>query len=190
MIHHLRGTLLRKLPTFVVIDCGGVGFGVHISPKDAERIGEPGGVASLHIYMHLTEGDARLYGFLDPQDLDYFQLLFGVDRVGPKTAMAVVSVLARESFYAAISTKDTAALLRVPGIGQKTAERILFELREKIPARTVRTEAPIDSQAVEALLSLGFDRKSAERAVADARGTGASTLESLVTASLRRLGTS
>ncbi len=190
MIHHLRGKLLKKQPTFVVVDCGGVGFGVHVSPKDAERIGGLGTEVALHIYMHLTEGDARLFGFLDEQDMRYFLLLFGVDRVGPKTAMAVVSVLPRETFFSAVSSKDSAALLRVPGIGQKTAERILFELREKIPVSAVTPMAPVDSQAVDALISLGFDRRSAEKAVAGARQSGAATLESLVTASLRRLGTS
>lgn len=193
MIHFLRGKLLRKAPTFVVMDCSGVGFGIHVSPKDAERIGDLGTEFALHIYMHLTEGDARLFGFLDNQDLEYFLLLFGVDRVGPKTAMAIVSVLPREAFFSAVSSKDAAALLRVPGIGQKTAERILFELREKIPAPAVKWDAPVDSQAVDALISLGFDRRSAEKAVAaarqDVRPAGAASLESLVTASLRRLGT-
>ena len=190
MIHFLRGKLLRKQPTFVVIDCAGVGFGVHVTPKDVERLGALGTEFALHIYMHLTEGAAQLYGFIDEKDLEYFSLLFGVDRVGPKTAMAIVSVLPRESCGAAISSKDPAPLLRVPGIGQKTAERLLFELREKFPAASVKIAAPADSQAVDALISLGFDRRSAEKAVAGARTSGASTIESLVTASLRRLGSS
>lgn len=192
MIHFLRGKLLRKVPTFVVMDCSGVGFGIHVSPKDAERIGATGTEFALHIYMHLTEGDARLFGFVDEKDLEYFLLLFGVDRVGPKTAMAVVSVLPREAFFSAVASKDAAALLRVPGIGQKTAERILFELREKISAPAVKWEAPMDSRAVDALISLGFDRRAAEKAVTSARQeirpAGETTLESLVTASLRRLG--
>src|SRR3989338_2769961 len=189
MIHHLRGKLLKRNPTLVIVDCAGVGFGVHISPKDAERIGAPGTEVALHIYMHLSEGDVRLFGFLDEKDLEFFLLLFSVDRVGPKTAMAVVSVLPRDAFFVAVSAKDTNALLRVPGIGQKTAERILFELREKIPASVAaQGAAPIDAQAIEALLSLGFDRRSAEKDVAAARRSGAASLESLVTASLRSLG--
>lgn len=190
MIHHLRGKLLRKQPTFAIVDCGGVGFGVHVTPKDVERMGNLGTEVALHIYTHITEGDARLYGFLDATDLEYFLLLFGVERVGPKTAMAVVSVMPRDVFFAAVSSKDGAAFLRVPGIGQKTAERILFELREKISSAGAGRPAalPVDFQAVDALLSLGFDRRSAEKAVAQARESGASSLESLVTASLRRLG--
>ena len=188
MIHYLRGRLLQKRPTFVVMDCNGVGFGVTVIPKDAERIGSVGAECVLHIYTHMTEGDARLFGFLDEKDLDYFLLLFGVDRVGPKTAMAIVSVLPRELFLTAVSSKDLPALLRVPGVGQKTGERILFELREKIPAGTVHPSSPIDAQAVDALISLGFDRRSSEKAVSTSRGSGAVTLESLVTAALRRLG--
>lgn len=139
--------------------------------------------------MHLTEGAAQLYGFLDEKDIEYFSLLFSVDRVGPKTAMAVVSVLPLESLVEAVSSKDSAALLRVPGVGQKTAERILFELREKIPsAASAKISRPIESQAVDALISLGFDRRAAEKAVAGVRSSASATLESLVTASLRHLG--
>lgn len=192
MIHHLKGKLLRKNPTLVVVDCAGVGFGVHVTPKDAERLGAPGTDASLHIYMHVTEGDVRLYGFQDDRDLDYFLLLYGVDRVGPKTAMGIVSVLPLDAFLSAVSSKDVAAFQRVPGVGQKTAERIIFELREKIPsgrALGAASSAPVDAQAADALISLGFDRKSSEKAVAAARSSGAATLESLVTSSLRNLGT-
>ena len=118
-------------------------------------------------------------------------MLFSVDRVGPKTAMAIVSVLSLESFVEAVSSKDPAPLLRVPGVGQKTAERILFELREKIQsAASAKISSPIESQAVDALISLGFDRRAAVKAVAGACSSGAATLESLVTASLRHLGAS
>lgn len=191
MIHHLRGRILRKRPTSVVLECGGVGYGVTITPKDAERIGAVSAESSLHIYMHVTEGAAQLYGFLDEKDLDYFSMLFSVDRVGPKTAMAIVSVLSFESLAAAVASKDIAALRRVPGVGEKTGERILFELREKVPAMSAgsRLGAPVDAQAVEALVSLGFDKRSAEKAVAAARAEGADGLESLVTGSLKRLGT-
>lgn len=188
MIHYLRGSLIKKQPTFIVLDCAGVGFGVHITPKDAERLGSLGTVFAFYIYMHVSEGDIRLYGFSDEKDLEYFMMLYAVDRVGPKTAMSIVSVLPRDSFLSAVSRKDSAALLRVPGIGQKTAERILFELREKVPAVMTPAQSPLDAQAVEALLSLGFDRKSAEKAVSSSRTAGASTLESLVTTSLQRLG--
>jgi len=189
MIHYLRGTVLKKKPTFVVMDCSGIGFGIQICPKDAEQIGPPGAECSLQVYLHLTAGDARLYGFVDEKDLDYFLLLYGIDRVGPKTAMSVVSVLPRESFYAAVSSKDLAALLRVPGIGQKSAERIIFELREKVPiaGAPVRSSAPVEPQAVDALISLGFDRRSAEKAVEGALVGGSGSLESIVTAALRRL---
>lgn len=192
MIHFLRGRLLRKEPTFVVIDCSGVGFGVYVTPKDADRAGSLGTEVALHIYMHLTEGDVRLFGFLDDSDLQYFQLLFSVDRVGPKTAMAVVSVLPRETFFSAVSSKDPGPLLRVPGIGQKTAERIVFELREKIPTASPRrpgeSAALLEPRAVDALLSLGFDRRSAEKAVSEARSSETASIESLVTAALRWLG--
>lgn len=188
MIHYLRGTLIKKQPTFVVVECAGVGFGVHVTPKDAERLGGLGTNFALHIYMHVSEADVRLYGFSDEKDLEYFMMLYAVDRVGPKTAMSIVSVLPRDSFLAAVARKDSAALLRVPGIGQKTSERILFELREKIPSVSEPAQSPLDAQAIEALLSLGFDRKSAEKAVSASRSAGASTLESLVTTSLKRLG--
>ncbi|MBI4177926.1 Holliday junction branch migration protein RuvA [bacterium] len=188
MLRHLRGQLLKKDPTSVVIDCSGVGFGVHITPKDAERIGRLGTEVALHIYMHVPEGDVRLYGFLEESDLDYFQFLFSVDRVGPKTAMAVVSVLPWDTFLAAVSAQDPAPLCRVPGIGQKTAERIVFELREKVPAAKSAHAVSFDAGAVEALLSLGFDRRSAQKAVAEAQSAGAASLESLVTAALRKLG--
>ncbi len=190
MIHSLRGKLVKKQPTFVVMECAGVGFGVHVTPKDAERIGGLGTEFALHIYMHISEGDVRLYGFREEKDLEYFSMLYGVDRVGPKTAMGIVSVLSRDVFLSAVSRKDAATLLRVPGVGQKTAERILFELREKIPSAGGPVETAIESQAIEALLSLGFDRKSAEKAVSASRGAGAATLESLVTASLQKLGVS
>jgi Holliday junction DNA helicase RuvA len=134
MIHRLRGRLIDKQLTTVVVDTGGVGYGVAVSPQTSGQLPEPGLEGQLevdlHIHTHVYEGGIDLYGFLDAGDREVFRRLTGVSKVGHKMAMNILAGLPAEELVAVIAAGDVARLVRIPGIGKKTAERMVLELQE------------------------------------------------------------
>ena len=132
MIAHLRGRVLSKRPSHAVVDVNGVGYEVAISVPTFSELPNAGGEVSLHIHTHVREDALSLYGFLRPQEKELFERLISVSGIGPKLAITVLSGMQAEKMVAAIRGNDVATLTKIPGIGKKTAERMVLELRDKL----------------------------------------------------------
>ncbi len=173
-----------------VIDANGVGYELFCSAMTLKRLRE-GQNARLYTHLHLAEGVMALYGFYDTDEKDMFRRLLSVTRVGPKLALSVLSILTPSDVAAAIVTNNAAAFDRVPGMGRKTAQRVLLELKERVEASDMlggelnADQPDIRAEAVAALVSLGYDGLAAGKAVAAVEK--AESVESLITAALRKL---
>jgi holliday junction DNA helicase RuvA len=173
MIAHLRGRVLTKSPNRVVVDCGGVGYEVSISVTTFTELPGEGGEVALHVYTNVREDQIALFGFSEPQEKRLFERLIGVSGIGPKLAITVLSGISAERLVGAIRGNDLAMLTRVPGIGKKTAERIVLELKDKLDdlIATYATDAksvqygPAGEDALSALVNLGYARPAAQKAV-------------------------
>lgn len=171
MIAHLRGRLLAKHPNQAVVETGGVGYDVTISVPTFSDLPGTGSEVALHIYTHVREDLIALYGFLRPEEKRLFEKLITVSGIGPKLAITILSGMAADEMVGAIRGNDVIRLTRIPGIGKKTAERMVLELRDKLPPQGMEAVTAIPSlSAVEedvlsALLNLGYQRAAAEKAV-------------------------
>jgi len=182
MIAHLRGILLEKRPNQAVIEAGGVGYDVAIPISTFSALPEPGAEVRLKIHTHLREDSLSLYGFLSEDEKMLFEKLITVSGIGPRLAITVLSGLPIAELFAAIRAGATDRLVRIPGVGRKTAERIVLELREKLPpvAGTAREPArgpgslsAVERDVLSALINLGCAAAAAEAAVRKARADGA-----------------
>src|SRR5277367_682047 len=171
MIAHLRGRLLAKHPNQAIVEAGGVGYDVTISVPTYAELSQVGTEVALHIYTHVREDTLALYGFGRPEEKRLFEKLLTVSGIGPKLAITILSGMAADEMVAAIRGNDVARLTRMPGVGKKTAERMVLELRDKLPPQGADAVAAIPSlSAVEedvlsALMNLGYQRPAAEKAV-------------------------
>jgi Holliday junction DNA helicase RuvA len=169
MIAFLNGLIAEKKPNSVVMDVGGVGYEVGISVSCSSELPSNGHPAKLHIHHHITEADQRLFGFLHLEEKRLFEQLLTVKGVGPKLALTILSGLDQNGIASAIASQDIVTLSRIPGIGRKTAERIVLELRDKMGGgdmiRTGETTSDARMEAVSALEALGYKRMDAEKAV-------------------------
>lgn len=177
MIAHLRGLLLAKHPNQAVVETGGVGYDVTISVPTFSSLPGLGREVTLHIHTHVREDVLALYGFLHPAEKALFEKLLTVSGIGPKLAITILSGMAAEEMVGAIRGNNLAQLTRIPGIGKKTAERMVLELRDKLAAETPgEMAAPamsaIEEDVMSALLNLGYQRSAAERALAGAGKNG------------------
>ena len=132
MIEYLRGILLVKEPDHVVVDAGGVGYGVDVPRSTSSVLPEAGGEVALHIHFHFNEQAMRLFGFFTPQERDIFEVFISISGIGPKTALGILSSIDAADFAQAILREDYTKLTKLPGVGKKTAERLVVELRDKI----------------------------------------------------------
>ena len=180
MIALLRGLLIEKHPNQAIVETGGVGYDVTIPVSTFTRLPEVGAEVLLRIHTHVREDALALYGFLTQDEKSLFEKLIGVSGIGPKLAVTILSGLAAPDLTDAIRRGDVAKLVRIPGIGKKTAERMVLELREKMPAASgeeVATPAgafsAVDQDVLSALLNLGCARQNAEAAVRKAKTDGA-----------------
>jgi Holliday junction DNA helicase RuvA len=169
MIAHLRGTLLSKHPNQAVVEAAGVGYDVTISVPTFSDLPGPGSTVALHIHTHVREDQIALYGFLRPAEKLLFEKLITVSGIGPKLAVTILSGMAAVEMVGAIRSNDIARLTRIPGIGKKTAERMVLELRDKLP-QPVTDSAPAtpalgatEEDVVSALVNLGYQRAAAEK---------------------------
>jgi Holliday junction DNA helicase RuvA len=182
VIAHLRGKLLSKRPNQVVLETGGVGYDVVISVPTFTELPEAGEVA-LYIHTHVREDALALYGFLRADEKRLFERLIAVSGIGPKLAITILSGMPTDRMVAAIRGNDAALLTRIPGIGRKTAERMVLELRDKLEAfaATPSTPAatPVEEDVLSALMNLGYARPTAERALAAAKNGKSSTFDAL-----------
>ena len=176
MIAHLRGTLLEKHPNRAIVEAHGVGYDVAITVPTFAEMPAAGSEVVLHIHTHVREDALSLYGFLRASEKQLFEKLLTVSGIGPKLAITILSGMAAEEMVGAIRGGDVARLTRIPGIGKKTAERMVLELRDKLPAGTGVVEAsvaqtsPVEEDVISALENLGYQRAAAEKALTAARG--------------------
>jgi len=166
VIGYLQGTLLRKDPDALLVLCGGVGYRVHSPLHELYEL-EEGTEVSLHVHTHVRETAIELFGFSSPRELQLFERLIGVSRVGPRTALAMLSSIQADSLLAALRDGDVPAIAAAPGIGRKTAERLHLELRDKLadllPEDEGGTVGP-KSDVISALVNLGYSQREAMQA--------------------------
>jgi Holliday junction DNA helicase RuvA len=180
MIAHLRGRLLAKHPNQAIVETGGVGYDVTISVPAFSDLPAVGSEVALHIYTHVREDQLALYGFLRSSEKLLFEKLITVSGIGPTLAIKILSGMAADEMVGAIRGNDVARLVRIPGIGRKTAERMVLELRDKLPeagataAPTVPSMGVVEEDVLSALVNLGYQRPAAEKAlgVVAKNGTG------------------
>ena len=190
MYAYISGIVDELLPDRAVLEAGGVGYELFCSALTLKRL-RAGQKERLYTHLHLAEGVMALYGFYEPEEKDMFRRLLTVTRVGPKLALSVLSVLTPSDVAGAIVTNNAAAFDRVSGMGRKTAQRVLLELKERVDTSEMlsggaNTDAPdIRSEAVAALVSLGYDGLAAGKAVAAVEQ--AESVEALITAALRKM---
>ncbi|MCD6320031.1 MAG: Holliday junction branch migration protein RuvA [Candidatus Desulfofervidaceae bacterium] len=197
MIGHLKGTLLFKSPEYIIISTGGVGYQVELPLNTFSDLPEPGETVSLHIYTYLKENTLKLFGFLNPDEKMLFARLIEISGIGPKLALNILSRISPEGFDEVVTKGDISKLKAIPGIGRKTAERILLEMRDKwvMPAKKEVPLAPktqedgLMKDVVSVLINLGYQKKEALKAVQKAikRFNTPPRLEDLIKETLRRL---
>jgi Holliday junction DNA helicase RuvA len=194
MIAHLRGKLLAKHPNQAIVETAGVGYDVTISVPTFSDLPAVGAEVALNIHTHVREDAIALYGFLRPSEKVLFEKLLTVSGIGPKLAITILSGMPADEMVSAIRCNDIARLTRIPGIGRKTAERMVLELRDKlpqaIPAAAVTTPAlsPTEEDVLSALVNLGYQRAAAEKAMeASAENRKGSSFDSLFRTALAAL---
>ncbi len=196
MIAQLTGRVVAAEPDALIVDVGGVAFRVCVPAGVLARAGPVGTEVALRTHLHVRDNELALYGTDDEAALRLFELLIGVTGVGPRLAIAVLSTLEPAAAYGAILADDAASLTRVPGVGRKLAQRIILELKARVEAMpelaggagAATAAAPIqDADALAALLSLGYNRSEAERALAALDLPSDAATEDRVLAALRRL---
>jgi len=204
MIAHLSGTLLSKHATSVIVDVAGVGYEVNIPLSTFYELEDTGSNVQLRIYTHVKEDALQLYGFKTARERELFINFISVSGIGPKLGIALLSGMSADELIASIKTNNLARLTLIPGVGRKTAERLIVDLREKMTALTagqpeVETGAKsetisaspednVRSDALSALLNLGYQRSSAEKAIDAALSDGGEvTVESVLRRVLRKL---
>jgi Holliday junction DNA helicase RuvA len=169
MIASISGIVRKIGKDYLIINVGGVGLKVFVPKTVLEDVGGVGRSMSLHTHMIVRETDLTLYGFESEEDLSLFEILLGVNGVGPKVSLAILSTLSPELLKSAIMREETAVLQRVPGIGKKTAERIMFQIRDKLDLTAETAALPfvsdIDSDVIDILTSLGFSIVEAQTAL-------------------------
>lgn len=178
MIASLRGKIADKQAGRVVVDVGGVGYEVAVPVETYSQVGELGEDVSLHVHTHMREGTISLYGFHSPRDRGLFEKFIDVSGVGPRLALTLLSGMPTAELLAAIQTGDSKKLVRIPGVGKKTGERIVLELKDKLG--TVATgedggdgaAGAVEEDVISALISLGCGADAANRAVRKARQDG------------------
>jgi Holliday junction DNA helicase RuvA len=195
MIGQLRGRLTDKRPNQVLVDVGGVGYLVQVPLSTYAALGELHTEVTLLIHTHVREDAFSLYGFLSSREKHFFEMLLSASGVGPSLALKILSGMSVEELVPAIRNSDLGRLTKIPGVGRKTAERMVVELKDKLDAVTVEVERPVasspagvDADVVSALVNLGYEARAAEGAVAEARReNGAGNFEKLLRASLQSL---
>ncbi len=172
MFNHLKGILSHKSPTEIVVDVNGVGYALSIPLSTFEKLGEPGSTVTLLTYLHVREDILQLYGFASLVEREIFRLLISVSGIGPKIAQGILSGIQPDELQKLIAQGNVAALTSIPGVGKKTAERLVVELRDKIAkldsssqVSGAETSTSIRAEALMALTSLGYNRATAENAI-------------------------
>lgn len=175
MFAYINGKIADKANNYVVIDAGGIGYKIFMSSKAIESLNEIGTTQKVYTYYYVREDNISLYGFLSNEELRMFELLLSVSGIGAKSALAILSEITPSSFALAVITSDDSKLVKIPGIGKKTAARMILELKDKLKNETAiekneKIETAIkednkDSEAISALQVLGYTNKEIEKAL-------------------------
>jgi Holliday junction DNA helicase RuvA len=191
VIGYLKGKIISAKPTQIILDVNGVGYLVNISISTFEKISDQNEI-SLFIHTHVREDALSLYGFYTEAEKEMFELLISISGIGPKVALSILSGITVDELQNAIQTENVSRLVSVPGVGRKTAERVVLELKSKVGL--IETTVPkgidytIKQEAVLALTTLGYNQKVAEKVVRDLLSENSSiTLEDLIRKSLAEL---
>ncbi len=194
MIGRLAGTLVEKSANRILLDVGGVGYEVHVPLSTFYELGEEGSRVVLQVHTHVREDALSLFGFLTRKEKSLFSLLIQISGIGPKLANTVLSGLPAEELASAVARGDLVRLTRIPGVGRKTAERMVLELREKMaklapePEEAAAAGGTFHGDVVSALVNLGYPRSRAESAASRGARDGLDdSFEALLKAALRRL---
>lgn len=195
MIAQLTGTLTYKSPHMLIVDVKGVGYAVSVSLTTFSALPEEGNEVALMIHTHVREDQLVLYGFITPDEKCLFAHLLSVSGVGPKVALGILSGIPPEQLAGAITSGDTARLNSIPGVGRKTAERIILDLKDKLardpaiqatPAAT-QQNAPAYDDALSALTNLGYKKVAAEKALSTIEWSASVQLETAIKDALKEL---
>ncbi len=177
MIAYIKGILEMKFDNYVVIDVMGIGYKIFMGEKAIEEIGNIGDTVKVHTHYHVREDDISLYGFLTNEELKMFELLLGVSGIGAKSALTMLSNITPSSFALAVITNDTSKLVKIPGVGAKSAARIILELKDKLKTMEAKADTknqPIQEvieedgkiqEAISALQVLGYNKKEIDKAL-------------------------
>jgi Holliday junction DNA helicase RuvA len=195
VIAHLRGRIFEKQPNRIVVDVNGVGYDVAVPLSTFYGLGDAGADIALRIHTHVREDALLLFGFATRLEQDLFERLIAVSGIGPKVALAVLSGIEPADLMTAIQRGDLARLTAIPGVGKKTSERIVLELKDRLPkvdivpaAHDVRPAPPaLRDDVLSALMNLGYHRPLAERAVDASMAAGHAEFESTLRQALREL---
>jgi Holliday junction DNA helicase RuvA len=185
VIAHLRGKLISKHPNQAIVECAGVGYDVTITIPTFSELGAVGSDVALFIHTHVREDALSLFGFLRAQEKQLFEKLISVSGIGPKLAITILSGMATDHMVGAIRGNDIARLTKIPGIGKKTAERMVLELRDKLEdfgvVPVIPAISPIEEDVLSALVNLGYQTAAVERtlAVANRASGGKGTFDTL-----------
>lgn len=198
MLAYIKGSLEMKFENYIVIDVGGLGYKVFMSEKAIEEIGNVGDIVKVHTHYRVREDDISIYGFKNNDELKMFELLLGVSGIGAKSAINMLSNITPSSFALAVITNDTSKLVKIPGIGAKSAARIVLELKDKLKTieatkqdnEEIKTAIKDDNkltEAISALQVLGYNRKEIEK-VLEKIDTDTLSLEDIIRKGLGMLG--
>ncbi len=174
MIGYLRGAIRHKVSSYVLVDVGGVGYEIHMNPNTLSALPEIGATVEIYTHFHVREDGNTLYGFNTLQERDIFRVLISISKIGPKLALAILSEFRIPELVMCVELGDSDALVRVPGIGKKTAGRLMMDLHDKIGRADIdkgemnvatAPEEDVLRDAIDALVVMGFSQKESRRAV-------------------------
>lgn len=200
MYSYIKGELVEVMDDVIVVEAGQIGYNIHIPASMIDNFTGTGQDVKIYTYLHVKEDDMQLYGFLTRDDLNIFKLLLGVSGIGPKGALAVLSVMTPDDLRFAVLGEDAKAIAKAPGIGNKTAQRVILELKDKLSledafeAKTVHVAeantnslSSVKNEAVQALTALGYSASEALKAVNGVELTEDITVEEVLKEALKQM---
>ncbi|MCP1109288.1 Holliday junction DNA helicase RuvA [Lachnospiraceae bacterium PF1-21] len=198
MINYIKGDLVAVYDGYVVIENGGIGYGLFMANEAISRLGGLHDEVKVHTYLNVKEDAMQLFGFLTRDDLDIFKLLIGVSGIGPKGGLAILSIMTPDELRFAIIGKDAKAIAKAPGVGKKTAEKLIIELADKVNIEdTLRGDGDVDfavssdnektAEAVQALVALGYGNSEALKAVKKVANADELEVEALLKLALKNI---
>lgn len=201
MIAYLKGEIISVSETRLVLDVGNIGYQIFISARDAAEMPAVGTEVKIYTYLSVREDALQLFGFLNEDDLEVYRLMIGVSGIGPKAGLGILSVLSADDIRFAVLSDDVKAISKAPGVGNKTAQKLILELKDKLSLEEAferklqKTEAAngstdeeeARSQAVQALVALGYSNSEALRAVRQIEITEAMDTEAILKAALKKM---